>query len=95
MSDEINSETPAVTEDNTATETIPGAVEMNPVLPSIPLGEVKWDELTESQKLDVLFTMIHNIGAQVAWIGSTFQGVIDMVGKVGPMDIFKMMRGGK
>lgn len=95
MSDEINYE--SVVDEAVAeiTESETPAVEMNPALPSIPLGDVQWDELNTDQKLDILFTMVHNIGAQVSWIGSTFQGLINMVGKVGPMDIFKMMRGGK
>lgn len=81
MSDEIE-ETPAVTE-------------FNPDGGNLPDKSVEWHDLTDSQKLDVLKYSIDSIGSQVAWIGQTFQGLINMVGNVGPMDIFKMMRGGK
>jgi hypothetical protein len=54
-----------------------------------------WHELSDSQKMDILHRKVDSIASQVAWIGQTFQGVINMVANVGPMDIFKMMRGGK
>lgn len=54
-----------------------------------------WHELTDSQKLDIIHMKIDAIGNQTSWIGQTLSGIIDMVGKVSPVDIFKMMRGGK
>jgi len=65
-------------------------------------GMKAWGELSDSEKLDVLHMKVDSIGQlvdfigrQVAWIGQTFQGVINTVGKISPVDIFKMMRGGK
>lgn len=58
-------------------------------------GVTPWPELSIDQKLDILHMKVDSMSQQVTWIGRTFQGVIDMVGKVSPMDIFKMMRGGK
>lgn len=58
-------------------------------------GNVPWTELTDSQKLDILHMKVDSIGQQVSWIGSTFQGVLNMVGNLSPMDLFKMVRGGK
>lgn len=104
----VDSETPAVTADtgvnvvqvplNAGDQTeamrAHGLVAVEPldVEPRLPEN---WSDLSDSQKLDILHMKVDRIGAQVAWIGQTFQGVIDMVGKVSPMDIFKMMRGGK
>lgn len=62
---------------------------------SIPGNTTPWHNLTDSQKLDVLNMKLDSIATRVDWIGQTFQGVINMVGNVSPMDIFKMMRGGK
>jgi hypothetical protein len=96
MSDEIT-QPPAVAEEPTAIEPIPGSVQIMPasVVEDPHDGNVPWNELSDSQKLDILHMKVDSIGAQVAWIGQTFQGVINMVGKVSPMDLFKMMRGGK
>jgi len=58
-------------------------------------GNVPWHELSDSQKIDILHMKVDSIGQQVAWIGSTFQGVLNMVGNLSPLDLFKMARGGK
>lgn len=89
MSDEIT-DAPAVTEDNTAIEPIPGSVVIDP-----SEGMLPWPELSIDQKIDILAMKIDAVGNQTTWIGSTLQGIIDMVGKVSPMDVFKMLRGGK
>lgn len=103
MSDEINS-TPAVREDDkTAIDGIPDAVKIVDPEQFIELktsvhvaqNATPWHELSDSQKLDVLNMKLDSIAERVDWIGQTFQGVINMVGNVSPMDIFKMMRGGK
>lgn len=89
MSDEIT-QPPAVIEDphtsfeESANAELAVAPQLSP-----------WTELTVSQKLDILHMKVDAMGAQTTWIGGTLQGIIDMVGKVSPMDIFKMMKGGK
>lgn len=78
----------------------PAVIEDNSSDPSE--GTTAWPDLTDSQKLDILNMKVDYIGqqsesiaGQVAWIGRTFQGVLNMVGSLSPMDLFKMMRGGK
>lgn len=79
-------------------ETAPAVTELVPFEEAAKAeiaAATQWAELTDSQKLDILDRKLDAIGAQTTWIGSTLSGIIDMVGKVSPMDIFKMMRGGK
>lgn len=70
-------------------------VEVNQADNTPAVSATSWHDLTDSQKLDVLNMKVDSIGTQTSWIGQTLSGIIDMVGKVSPMDIFKMMRGGK
>lgn len=93
MSDEIT-QPPAVTEaftplpDSTPVDSVSRTEDPHD-------GNVPWHELSDSQKIDILHMKVDSIGQQVAWIGSTFQGVLNMVGNLSPMDLFKMARGGK
>lgn len=84
MSDEINVDAGVIVPADDA----PAVIETTPPEPN-------WADLTLDQKVDLLHHKMDSVAQQVAWIGQTFQGIIDMVGKVSPMDIFKLMRGGK
>jgi hypothetical protein len=89
MNDEINTET------EMPSPTAPAVIESMPEEVNVPQLPTNWQDLTDSQKIDILHHKIDMIGANVDWIGKTFQGVINMVGSISPMDLFKMMRGGK
>jgi len=90
MNDEIipvefnSTEPPAVTEELPADSMPPAIAELR-----------DWSTLSLDEKVDILHHKMDSVAAQVAWIGQTFQGVINTVGKISPIDIFKMMKGGK